>query len=58
LLLFILTTADEVQIKLIGIKFFAQSNWRDGGFDASPLRSLLQGDDVAPVSINIEEVRI
>ena len=58
LLLKVLTAADEKQIKLCEICLLADRDPRHLGVDAAPLEAAAQTQEVAPVAVEVQKIRV
>ena len=58
LLLKVLTAADEKQVKLREIRLLADRDLRHLGADAAPLQAAAHTENVAPVAIEVQKVRV
>ena len=58
LLLKVLTAADEKQVKLREICLLADRDLRHLGADAAPLQAAAHAENVAPVAIEVQKVRV
>ena len=58
LLLKVLTAADEKQVKLCKIRPLADRDLRHLGFDAAPLQTAAHTENIAPVAVEVQKVRV
>ena len=58
LLLKVLTAADEKQVELREIRLLADRDLRHLGADAAPLQTAAHAENVAPVAVEVQKVRV
>ena len=58
LLLKVLTAADEKQVKLCEIRLLADCDLRHLGVDAAPLQTAAHAENIAPVAVEVQKVRV